>query len=219
MNAIAISNLKELEQLKSLQISIVSPESKEEASQFLIRIDKASKQLALDIKAMKAPHKAEIDRIDAAAKPWQQLLVERKDAIGRAILQYNNKIAEAVRLANQKALERYETKVEKQESTAIAAGKPIPVVLPPVLATAPPKTEAVEGGKLTTVKRKAWRLPSIDIGCEPEDLTALTAQVKGLGIPLDFFVLDTPRIGKIVRAGGTVPGIEVYEEESLSVRA
>jgi hypothetical protein len=218
MQAITIGNLKELEQLKTLQISIVSPESKEEASQYLIKIDKASKQLTLDIKALKAPHKAEIDRIDAAAKPWQQILVERKDAIGRAILQYNNKLAEAVRLANQKALEKYEVKVEKQESKAIAQGKPIPVVLPPVLATAPPKTETVEGGKLTTVKRKAWRLPAIEDG-DPSELTALTAQVKGLGIPLDFFILDTARIGKIVRAGGSVPGILVYEEESLSVRA
>ena len=214
MNDITISNLKELEQLKTLQISIVSPESKEEAAGYLVKIDKASKQLTLDVKAMKAPHKAEIDRIDAAAKPWQQLLVERKDAIGRAILAYNNKVNEAIRLANQKAMEKYEVKVEKQESKAIAAGKPIPVVLPPVLASAPLKTEAVEGGRLTTVTRKTWKIVGT---MEPEKLTR--ADFASKEVPDEFFILDTSRIGKIVRAGGTVPGVEVVIEESLSVRA
>jgi hypothetical protein len=49
----------------------------------------------------------------------------------------------------------------------------------------------------------------------------LNAQVStgfDMNIPLEYFVLDTARIGKIIRAGGTIPGIEVYEEESLSVR-
>jgi len=214
VNDITISNLKELESLKQLQISIVSPESKEEAAGYLVKIDKASKQLTLDIKSMKAPHKAEIDRIDAAAKPWMQLLVERKDAIGRAILQYNNKVSEAVRLANAKTLEKYEVKVEKQESRAIAAGKPIPVVLPPVLASAPLKTEQVEGGRLTTVTRKTWKIVGT---MEPEKLTR--ADFASKDVPDEFFILDTSRIGKIVRAGGTVLGVEVVVEESLSVRA
>jgi MoxR-like ATPase len=123
MTAIAISNLPELESLKSLQISIISPESKEEAAQYLVKIDKAGKQLVADVKALKAPHKAAIEQIDAAVKPWQQLLVERKDAIGSAILAYNRRVADAVAAANAKALEKYEVKVEKQEAKAVAQGR------------------------------------------------------------------------------------------------
>jgi hypothetical protein len=83
-----------------------------------------------------------------------------------------------------------------------------------VLASAPQKTEHVDGGKLTTVKRKAWRIPG-----SPVTDGLSRAGTGGQDIPDEYFVLDTARIGKIVRAGGTVPGIEVFEEESLSVRA
>jgi len=214
--ALALPNIKELEQIKSLQVSIVSPETKTQAEEYLLKIDKATKQHVKDVKDLKAPHQAEIDKIDAASKPWKQILVERKDAITQALIAYNNKVRAAVAAANVKILDKYEGKVATTEAKAIAAGKPMPIVLPPQLLTTPAKTEQVDGGKITTVKRKAWRLAGGSLRVAA-DMTA--AEAHAYGIPLEYFLLDTSRIGKIVRAGGTIPGIEVYEEESISVRA
>lgn len=215
--ALTIPNVKELEQIKALQVSVNSPETKADAEVYLIKIDRLAKQLTADIKSLKAPYQAEIDRIDATTRPYKDMLVERKSTFGRAIIDYNNKLAEQVRLANAKALGKYEKKVDRLEEKAIEQGKPLPVVAPPVLLTEPPKTVQTEVGKLTTVKRKTWRLQ--DCADDPATLTALTAQVKGLHIPLDWFVLDTTRVGKVIRAGGTIPGIDVIEEETLAVRA
>lgn len=214
---VAISNIKELEQIKTLQISVISPETKAEAEVYLIKIDKFSKQLTADVKTLKAPYKAEIERIDLSIKPYQEMLLERKGAFGRAILEYNRKVDEQIRIANAKAMEKYEKKVERLEGKAIEQGKSMPIVLPPVMATAQPKTVQTDAGKLTTVKRKAWRLP-LECG-DPETLTAADSQARGFSIPLDFFILDTAKVGRIVRSGGTIPGVEVYEEESLSVRS
>jgi hypothetical protein len=118
-----------------------------------------------------------------------------------------------VQKANVQILGRYEGKVEQAEEKAIAEGKPLPVILPPLLKSAPPKTEQVGGVKVTTVKRKAWRIPGSDV----REFSRASELTKA--IPDEYFMLDEARIGKIVRAGGTIQGIEVYEEESLSVRA
>lgn len=220
--ALVLSNLKELDQIKTLQISVTTPESKAEAELYLIKIDKLSKQIIADEKAINAPFKAEIERNTAAIKPYKDMLAERKQTFARAIILYNNKVAEEARIANAKALEKFEKKVDRIEQKAIEQGKPIPLVVPPALIQEPAKTVRTEAGTLTTVKRSNWRLPAkagIDWCADPDKLSAQSSTDLELGIPLEYFVLDTARIGKIVRAGGTVPGIEIYKEESLSVRA
>lgn len=219
MNTLIIPNVKELEQIKGLQISVVSPETKADAELYLVKIDKLAKQLTADVKGLKAPYKLEIERIDLSTKPYLEMLLERKEAFGRAIMSYNRKVDEQVRLANAKALEKFELKVEKAEARAIEQGKPMSLILPPALAAASPKTSQTDAGKITTVKRKAWRLPQSGRFQGPaNELNAQVSTGFDMNIPLEYFVLDTARIGKIIRAGGTIPGIEVYEEESLSVR-
>jgi hypothetical protein len=215
MTALTIPNLAQLEKWKALEIKVISPETKLAAEEHLVQIHKAGTQLIKDIKTLKQPYKDAIDKVDAATKPWKELLDSRKDALGRALMEYNAKIRKQVEEANAKALLKYETKVEKVETKAIEQGRPIPLVLPPILAAAPPKTEAVDGGRLTTVKRKAWRIASTLES--PETLTRARSEVKD--VPDEYFILDTARIGKVVRAGGSIPGIEIVEEESISVMA
>jgi len=209
MNAITIPNLGQLEKFKTLAISVTSPESEAAARLYLNDVRTAGRRLDLDIRTLKRPHQDSIKAIDEAARPWRTVLAERDQALERALLDYGRMVRLAAEEANRKILEKYEKKVDRVEAKAILENKPMPVVLPPQMVATPLKSVEADGAKQTIVKRKAWR----------EDLTAYYAQQNNFEIPLEYFVLDTARIGKVVRAGGSIPGIEVYDEESIAVKA
>jgi hypothetical protein len=210
---ITIPSVSLIEKFTALVVRVVSTETKADAQTQLVGIAKAQRQLKADVELLKRPHKDAIAEIDKAAKPYAELLEGKRQAFDAAILDYNRKVEAEVAKQNAKVIEKYEKKTATAEAKAIANGQPMPLVLPPTLASAPPKTEAVEGGTVTTVKRKAWRL----------EKTKLCGAITGdeaatYGIPLDYFVLDTAKIGKAIRAGVKIPGIEVYVEESLMVK-
>lgn len=221
---VTVPQLKQLEQIRSVVVTVNSPETKTAAQEFLVKIRSAAKQLAKDIKELKAPFQAAIKQVDVATKEWKELLDRRDMEVEQAILAYNRKVEAEIQAANRKAIEKFEKKVEKAEEKAIQQGKPLPFVAPPQLHTSVQKTETVGDAKVTTTKRKAWRLESVLDGDgvpftpDTDTLTARDAKLYGYEIPLEYFVLDTTRIGKVVRAGGTVPGIVVYEDESIAVR-
>lgn len=219
MRAIIIPDVEKLEQIKSINISVTSPESELTARAYLTDVRLAGKKLDDDIKKLKAPYQAEIRRIDDAAREWKATLASRDQALECALLEYRRKVKAEVDKANSKTLEKYEGKVANTEAKAIAAGKPIPVVLPPQLVATPQKSVEVEGSKQTIVKRKAWRLGAPLAQYDKDTLTAETVRLEAAAIPLEYFILDTSRIGKVVRAGGSIPGIEVFEEESIAVRS
>ena len=209
-----------VQKLVGMKVSVVSPETELQAREYLASIRKELKAFKASVVEVKKPFKKEIDEIDAASKPWIEKLQQKDQETEQAILAYLRKVREETEKQNQKALEKYEKKVANVEAKAIANNKPMPIVIPPMLSSAPAKTVEIEGAKQTIVKRKAWRMRLA--GSEVADPSVITAKVSEefkTGIPLEFFCLDTGKIGKIVRAGGTIPGIEVYEEESLSQRA
>ena len=209
-----------VQKLVGMKVSVVSPETELQAREYLASIRKELKAFKASVAEVKKPFKKEIDEIDAASKPWLEKLQQKDQETEQAILAYLRKVREETEKQNQKALEKYEKKVATVEAKAIANNKPMPIIIPPALASAPAKTVEIEGAKQTVVKRKAWRMRLA--GSEVADPSAVTAKVSEefqTGIPLEYFTLDTARIGKVIRAGGTIPGIEVYEEESLSQRA
>lgn len=209
-----------VQKLIGMKVSVVSPETELQAREYLASVRKELKAFKASVVEIKKPFKKEIDEIDAASKPWIEKLTQKDQETEQAILAYVRKVREETEKQNQKALEKYEKKVSTVEAKAIANNKPMPIVMPPALASAPAKTVELEGAKQTIVKRKAWRVRIA--GSEVADPSTMTAKLSDefkTGIPLEYFVLDTVRIGKVVRAGGSIPGIEVYEEESLSQRA
>ena len=212
--------LGSVQKLIGMKVAVVSPETELQAREYLASIRKELKAFKTSVVEVKKPFKKEIDEIDAASKPWIEKLQQKDQETEQAILAYLRKVREETEKQNQKALEKYEKKVATVEAKAIANNKPMPIIIPPALASAPAKTVEIEGAKQTVVKRKAWRMRLA--GSEVADPSAVTAKVSEefqTGIPLEYFTLDTARIGKVIRAGGTIPGIEVYEEESLSQRA
>lgn len=209
-----------VQKLVGMKVSVVSPDTELQAREYLASIRKELKAFKASVVEVKKPFKKEIDEIDAASKPWIEKLQQKDQETEQAILAYLRKVREETEKQNQKALEKYEKKVANVEAKAIANGKPMPIVMPPSMESAPAKTVEIEGAKQTVVKRKAWRVRIA--GREVADPSTLTAKLSDefkTGIPLEYFVLDTSRIGKVVRAGGSIPGIEVYEDESLSQRA
>lgn len=214
-----------IQKLTSIAISVVSPATEISAREYLASIRKELKAFKASVAEVKKPFKKEIDEIDAASKPWVEKLTQKDQETEQAILAYVRKVREETEKQNQKALEKYEKKVATVEAKAIANGKPMPIVMPPALASAPAKTVEIEGAKQTIVKHKKWRLEPVQDADgvpytpDPEKLTARDAQLHQYQIPLEYFILDTARIGKVIRAGGQVPGIIMYEEESLSQRA
>ena len=213
--------LAKITELQAITIRIVSPETEEEARKYLLDLRTAGKDLKRDVVALKAPYKAAIEEVDKLTKPYLNWIEARDTEYERAILEYHRKVREATEAAQRKANEAFRRQVEKAAAKAEAEGKPMPLVTPPPVFHAPPKTVKLDSGTQTIVTRKAWRLAkqAIEAGITDADaLTALDNHNCALGIPLEYFLLDTGRIGKIVRAGGTIPGIEVYEEESIANR-
>ena len=217
--------LAAVRQLVGMQISVVSPETELRAREYLASIRKELKAFKASVVEVKKPFKKEIDEIDSASKPWIEKLTQKDQETEQAILAYVRRVREETEKQNQKALEKYEKKVATVEAKAIANGKPMPIVMPPALASAPAKTVELDRAKQTVVKHKKWRLEPVQDADgvpytpDPEKLTARDAQLHQYQIPLEYFILDTARIGKVIRAGGQVPGIVMYEEESLSQRA
>jgi hypothetical protein len=212
--------ISSVQKLVGMKISVVSPETEISAREYLASIRKELKVFKASVAEVKKPFKKEIDEIDVASKPWIEKLQQKDQETEQAILAYLRKVREETEKANQKALEKYEKKVATVEAKAIANNKPMPLVIPPALASAPAKTVEIEGAKQTVVKHKKWRVRLA--GSEVADPLVVTAKVSEefkTGIPLELFILDSAKIGRIVRSGGTIPGIEVYEEEVISQRS
>lgn len=212
--------LSSVQKLIGLKVLVTSPETELQAREYLASIRKELKAFKASVVEIKKPFKKEIDEIDSASKPWIEKLQQKDQETEQAILVYLRKVREETEKANQKALEKYEKKVATVEAKAIANNKPMPLVIPPAMASAPAKTVELDGARQTVVKRKAWRLRIA--GSEVADPSTVTAKLSEefkTGIPLDMFTLDTARIGKIIRAGGTIQGIEVYEDEGIAQRA
>ena len=216
--------IQSVQKLVGMKISVISPETELSAREYLASIRKELKAFKASVVEVKKPFKKEIDEIDAASKPWIEKLQQKDQETEQAILVYIRKVREETEKRNQKELEKYEKKVATVEAKAIANNKPMPLVIPPALASAPAKTIEIEGAKQTVVKHKKWRFKksefvSSDMIQDPSKLDARYSSEQGLDIPLEFFCLDTTKIGKVVRAGGAIPGIEVYEEEVISQRS
>lgn len=217
-----IPMLPQLEALRDLRIVVDSPEAKTAAQKHLTDVSVAKRALAQNVHALKKPHRDAVTEIDRVTRPWLDWLDQRYDETERALLAYQREVTARVTAEQQKLQQQFERKVTRAQTKAEAAGRPVPFVVPPPVLQAPKKTEAIGGATQTIVTRKAWRIPAPTHGAcpavAPEQITMADNLTYQLGIPAEFFLLDTARIGKIIRAGGTVAGIESYLEESIAVR-
>jgi hypothetical protein len=228
---------KAYQSLVSIKISVNSPETREAVSKYWADCTKFIKDHKKAVTDLKKPFKEQIDEIDKVSKPMLDKAKELEWQAEQAILAYDRAERAKVQAQNQKKIEKYEEKVTLKEAEAINNGKPMPFVAPPALKAEPAKTVTVGDLKQTTVERKDWWLTG---HVQPRDqygnfIGKPAEQFKGFTmkdnivrakfdggpqeIPAEYFVLDTAKVGQVIRAGGHIPGIDTVKVESLSGRA
>lgn len=219
MQTLTLPVLKQVEVLQLITIAVGDTESETFARDHLTEIRLAARRLDADLKTLKAPHQTAIREIEDAARPWKMALAARDESVEQALLVYAKQQREAAAAQQVKALAQYERKVAAAESRASANGSPIPLVLPPAMNPLPPRSVHQNTATQTTMSRRAWMVEQIKARTlDSETITAQTNADLGLGIPLEYFLLDTSRISKVIRAGGTVAGIEGYKVEYIAVK-
>ena len=125
--------------------------------------------------------------------------IEKADQITRAkMLEFQN--AQEARRQEEERINAEKIKIAEAEM-ALKGEMSDPLNLVPVTAAAP-KTVTAEAGSVGRRMVKKWEL---------EDLSQ---------VPVDYLILDTTKINKVVKAGiPAIPGIRIFEEAVLTVRA
>lgn len=216
--------------LTEIKIVVNSQETRVSISKHLQNVVAFIKSHKSGVKLLKAPFQAAIKDIDERAKPILEKAEEMEEQCKGAILAFDEKERLRIQKENEKKLVKYEGKVATKEAEAVLAGKEAPFVAPPALKPEPAKTVVVGGGTQTTVVTKKWWMPEVpkpmnefsqfngDPSEEFKGYTMLQNQGKEVQIPSEYFVLDVATIGRVIRAGGTIPGIEVVEVRGLANR-
>lgn len=215
------ADIQEIEsQVKSL--SITTPQALQAASDLMIRIRKTRKMAEEALKVSLKPLKEQIKAQEDQARIGLTLLTNAESALQRGILDYQRKAREEAEHQQAKELAKYEKKVERLEAKAEADGKPLPIIAPPPIIQAPPTQVKTESGSLTAQTVKRWRLAGVSAD-ELDNLRRDDPRAKA--IPDAFFRLVPGEITRLVKTLGQAgkampgcPGIEVYEESTLSVR-
>jgi hypothetical protein len=148
-------------------------------------------------KELKAPALAECKAIDDAFKtalaPWAGAKTTIAQKTGTYYAEKkrleDEQRREAERIEREAASAR--RKAEEEAAAAGAPPPPPPTPEPVAMVESIQSVTRTDAGTVGMVEKRDWELV---------DVTA---------VPRDYFILDTARIGKEIRAGGAIPGIKV----------
>lgn len=204
-------------------LTITSPATYEAATGLMIRIRQTRKAAEDALKTALAPLKKQIKDQQDAAQVGLTLLQTCEAQLQRGILAYQEAGRKAAEEQRKKELAKYEAKVAKAEAKAEATGKPVALVpLPPVI-QAPATAITTDRGTLNVLKVKKWRIAGVTDAEIKQGIRRSDPRVTDL--PDMFFELVAGDITKLVKSVGQagqplpgLPGVEVYEENSLTVR-
>jgi len=142
------------------------------------------------------PAKAWTKQVQAWARPLKDQVNTGIDALKMSVLIWRQNVAKAQAEAAEKARKER----EKKEAAAAKAGKPAPFI-PPTPVIAPANTTRADGASGTVRKIRKFRI------------------IDAAAIPREYMIPDEKKIGGLVRAGlESIPGVEIYEEDSLAIR-
>lgn len=146
-----------------------------------------------------------VGKINARFKTILAPLKDAEDAIKAKMLTYQQeearKAAEARRIAEEAARKAAE------EAAKLAAEQSLPVPAPVIIAAPPQPAKSSYGsfGGVSTVK-KVWVF-------EVEDIAALAAARP------DLIAVDSAKVNAEIRGkGGNIPGLRIFEKETIAVR-
>ncbi|MFA6307090.1 MAG: hypothetical protein WC639_04775 [Patescibacteria group bacterium] len=144
------------------------------------------------------PIKAHVDAVNAAFSSIMSPLEEADQVTRQKVLAYNAAVAK--RQSEAEEINRKKAELARQEAQFNGTGE-ITIDTTPVVAPAPVSRVKTDMGTTSTFKVTKW---------EVVDFAAVPDQYK---------IIDAAKVTKLVKAGGSIPGICVYEEESLRVTA
>jgi hypothetical protein len=166
------------------------------ACDWLARIRLRRKEVQAQFEAPIKGLKAEITKLQVQRDDLLRPLAEAEARIDQEIRAFRLRKSQEAAEKQAKAEAAYEKKIER----AVAKGlDPVAVPPPPVIA-APVKTVKTEVGKVTARKIRKFRV------------------VDPAQVPDEYWMLDETKIGKAVRAGIDIPGVQTWEDEVLQVR-
>ncbi len=160
------------------------------------------------------PHRQAIKDNQDSCKAVLKPLADKEGELNTAILAYRSKLAAAAVKEQERQNHMYEQRVEK----AVEKGKEVAEVRPPAQVAAPATTLKTDAGAVTFTKIKRARLfayPSMTTETK-NDLYRTDLALHQ--IPDEYWQLDWVKIGRAVKAGIQVPGVQPYEDEGSRVR-
>ncbi len=176
--------------------AIISDADLKPATEDLSIIAKVKKALAEKKADYLKPIKAHIDAVNAAFTSITAPLDEA-DLITR------NKVKDYRAAAEKRRLEAEEINRQKQElaqrEAAFNGTGEITIDTTPVVAPEVIRRVNTDLGSASTFKVTKWEL------------------VNFAAVPDEFKMIDSGKVTKLVKAGGSIPGIRVFEEESIRV--
>ena len=188
--------LPEITDLSNRQVKIANDQDMSDAAELLARFRKKRKeveeQFEVPIKGLKSEVKQLQEQRDKLVAP----LTQAEGRLQTEILGYRSRVAAEAAKQQAKLNAQHEKKVEK----AIAQGKDVSELPPPVQVAAPVKSVETGAGAVTARKVKKFKITDPSL------------------VPKDYWIIDEGMVGKAVRAGLEIPGVQTWEEETLSVR-
>ena len=146
------------------------------------------------------PAKALLKSHQNEARLTIQPLVDAETVLNKAMVAYRQQEAERTRKEQEKLNAKYEKKVEK----ALAQGREVEEVAPPVVVQAPATSTKTDDGQL--IFKKVKKLICVDEGLTPDVFCVITRSP------------NKKMIDAALRAGQAVPGWRLEEVEELATR-
>lgn len=186
---------------KAKNLTVVSAEELEIASNLISYVAKLKKKLEAARKKIVKPHNDFVKGVNNSFKKRMEPLDEARKIIETKILEYRKAEQERVRKeqeALRKAAEE-EQKKRAQEAEEKGLEPPAPAVVPYV---APPE-KSVKAGLGTVTAKKTWAFEIVD---ESQ-------------IPREYLTVDEKKIRAAVQSGvREIAGVKIFETETLAVR-
>ena len=166
------------------------------ATEDLSIIAKVKKALAEKKAEYLKPIKTHIDDVSAAFASIMLPLDEADSVTRKKVKDYRDEVEKRRQEAEE--INRQKQELARREAAFSATGE-ITIDTTPVEVPMPIGRVITDLGTAGTMKVKKWEL------------------VDFKAVPDEFKMLDAGKVTKLVKGGGTIPGIRVYEEESIRI--
>jgi hypothetical protein len=195
---------------------IMSREDYSEATDLVKLIKTRHKEIEDERTRIVKPINDSVKHINDRFKQMTSPLAEAEQAVKNKMLDFQRKEEEKARKEREEAERKHREEMAAQEAAARKAieesGETYDRATPPVMPTlapnlppAPPKTTYGQYGSTSTVK-KVWAWDLVDIA-------ALAAARP------DLVTVDSAKVNAEIRGkGGNIPGLRIFEKDTIAVR-